>query len=138
MLTYIFNYNHLCLQTLSVFVLFCFVFLFVFFCVLFIHAKQKSVFVFINKNHYFFQILLTLFVENKTVILFSSLRIIHFFLKKYNNRIEIKLSITCDGFGGLLLGFPIYSIKQNLILHDQKPNTFVLESSVDFISKQMY
>jgi hypothetical protein len=25
--------------------------------------------------------------------------------------------------GGLLLGFPIYSIKQNLILHDQKPNT---------------
>ena len=97
-----------------------------------------AVFFMRNKNHYFFQIWLTLFVEKKTVILFSSLRIINVFLKKNNNRIKIKLSITCDGFGGLLLGFPIYSIKQNLILHDQQPNTFVLESSVDFISIQMY
>jgi hypothetical protein len=36
--------------------------------------------------------------------------------------------------GPILLGFPIYSIKQNLILHDQKPNAFVPENSVDFIS----
>ena len=34
----------------------------------------------------------------------------------------------------ILLGFPIYLNKQNLILHDPKPNTFVPEHSVDFIS----
>ena len=34
----------------------------------------------------------------------------------------------------ILLGFPIYLNKQNLILHDPKPNIFVPEHSVDFIS----
>ena len=34
----------------------------------------------------------------------------------------------------ILLGFPIYLNKQNRILHDPKPNNFVPEHSVDFIS----